>query len=187
MESKTFISMDLNKNKKYELEILWFLGDWLYEGKKLYVKYGHLGFRINRGNIYGFGPIDIYDNDIFGGKYFGVISNDNYIFNHITDLGTKINKVKSYISEDVYMQIQGWDNGIINYKNINNIVYGILWLQELSIGIKKNSTILNGNYANCVSFLKYLNPIIKSKNKNIALGGIEILGDFQKLTRSYIY
>ena len=51
-ESQNFLSLDIENSSKYKLNVVWFIGDWGYNGEKLYIRYGHLGFYLDGGKKY---------------------------------------------------------------------------------------------------------------------------------------
>ena len=100
-----------------------------------------------------------------------------------------VKKIEANITEDIYNQIKSWDRRTIDFNKIDTIIYGIKWNENFELGIK-DKNLLELDYANCVSFLNYLNPILKKNKQNIKLTGYDILSkfdrDFTHCSKKYI-
>lgn len=181
LEYNNFINMDTGGIKDKEIILYWFIGR-LFDTNvyNLYLKYGHLGFGIYGGNIYGFGAKSGKGYEIFNGNYFGKITRDNNIFELAKINNYEIKTLKVYVNQEVYEQIESWESGIIDYEQINSIIYGIHWNENLQMGIKKHN-LPDKPIANCVSFLKFLSPVYKKNNQNIDnICNYELLSMFDK-------
>lgn len=163
------LSNDIIKNK--ELKILWFEGTLNPKTtEELYELFGHLGFKIPNGSIYGFSPNISYcknPDDIFNGDYYGKICNNDLMFEKIRNKKKfKIYTLSTFINENTYNFIKSWDVSPLNYKNITNITYGIKKIPYTDWGYHYDE---NENVANCVTILDYLqskfdNKILDTQN-----------------------
>ena len=185
LEYENFINMDKNGPKNNEIILYWFLGSWHKSNCELYYRYGHLGFGLPNSNIYGFRCNSQNDPDIFSGKYIGEIKIDNKIFENVkNNKNYKVNEIKVYVNDIVYNQIKSWDNGLIDYSKINSIIFGIHWNNDFQLGIKK-SYLPKNPISNCVSFLKFLKPVLKKNNEIYDISNFEILSSFDRYINEF--
>lgn len=148
--------------KYHDLNLYWFIGNRDTQ-ENLYVQYGHMGFGIPDSNIYGFGPEGGRNADIFWGKYKGIITLDNHIFNQINNKNLTsnnfeipIHKLTVKIDSHIYNIIKSWDEQNITRIYFNNLLYGL-----------PGCTIYNNKHkVNCLTFIKFLIPSFQNKSLN---------------------
>lgn len=163
--------MNLNnttENKDKQMNILWFKGN-NRELNCIYKLYGNLGFQIEGGSIYGFGPdIGYYDNmnidnmeRLFSGRYMGKFSKNNILFETIKkDNKFVIHSITVNVNNRVYNMLKKWDSGEFNYRKINTIKFGIPKIPQTNIGFNYNKT---ENVANSITILDYFSPEYNDK------------------------
>lgn len=167
----------INSNYK-EMNIMWFKGN-IFDNVNFYELYGHLGFQIPGGSIYGFIPNFYFCNNyrnILNGTYYGMFDKCDLLFETIKKKPHfTIHTLTVTINENIYNLINSWDNGSFNYKEINKIKYGIIGISK---DTEEDYTIMEKDLANCITILDYFKPEYNGQIIDTQNG---IMNDFSKL------